>query len=119
MADVWCIDVSRWQGWIDWWAVAAAGVQGSWNKCGGADGGLYGDSQWSNNRTNAAAAGVPFGAYFFASPSVGGGPAQAQYAVGLGMGAADQTLVPVLDIEHNPLGLSPGQLDDFAESFCV
>lgn len=119
MADAWLIDVSRWQGWIDWFAVRDAGVQGAWAKCGGADGGLYPDSQWSTNRANAAAAGMPFGSYFFASPAVGDGGNQARYAVGLGFGAGDQQLVPVLDIEHNPHGLSPGQLDDFAENFCA
>jgi GH25 family lysozyme M1 (1,4-beta-N-acetylmuramidase) len=119
MSDVRTIDVSRWQGWIDWDAVRDSGCAGAWIKCGGADGGLYPDSQWTNNRANAATAGLPFGAYFFASPAVGDGPRQAQYAVGLGMGAADQELVAVLDIEHNPYGLSPGQLDDFGEAFCV
>ena len=117
MADVWTIDVSRWQGWIDWPSVVNAGVQGAWIKCGGADGGLYGDSRWSENERNAIAAGMLYGAYYFASPAVGDAPRQAQHAVDLGLGRGE--MGSVLDIEHNAHGLSPAQLDEFGEQFCA
>jgi GH25 family lysozyme M1 (1,4-beta-N-acetylmuramidase) len=117
MADHWTIDVSRWQGWIDWPAVVAAGVEGAWIKCGGADGGWYQDSQWLNNERNATAAGMPWGAYYFASPSAGSAPGQAAHAIGLGLGWG--TLGSVLDIEHNAHGMSPAQLDEWGEAFCV
>jgi lysozyme len=117
MADVWCVDVSRWQGQIFWPDVVAAGVQGAWIKCGGADGGLYGDSRWAENERNAIAAGMLYGAYYFASPSVGDAPRQAQHAVDLGLGRGE--MGSVLDIEHNAHGLSPAQLDDWAEQFCA
>jgi GH25 family lysozyme M1 (1,4-beta-N-acetylmuramidase) len=116
MADKWTIDVSRWQGWIDWYAVVGAGVQGAWIKCGGADGGWYQDSRWLENERNAAAAGMLYGAYYFASPSVGSAPGQAGHAMGLGLGRG--TLGSVLDIEHNAHGLSPAQLDEWGEAFC-
>lgn len=116
MADVWTIDVSRWQGWIDWPAVAGAGVQGAWIKCGGADGGYYGDSRWLENERNAVAAGMLYGAYYFASPYPGDAAGQAQHAVGLGLGRGE--MGSVLDIEHNAHGMSPAQLDEFGEQFC-
>jgi lysozyme len=117
MADIWTIDVSRWQGWIDWPAVVGAGVQGAWIKCGGADGGYYGDSRWLENERNAAAAGMTYGSYYFASPAVGDAESQAQHAVGLGLGRG--AMGSVLDIEHNAHGLSPAQLDAFGEAFCA
>jgi len=116
MADIWTIDVSRWQGWIDWHTVVGAGVQGAWIKCGGADGGWYQDSRWLENERNATAAGMPWGAYYFASPSVGSAPGQAGHAMGLGLGRG--TLGSVLDIEHNAHGLSSAQLDEWGEAFC-
>jgi len=117
MADVWTIDVSRWQGWINWPEVLAAGVQGAWIKCGGADGGYYRDSRWLENEANAVAAGMLYGAYFFASPAVGDAESQARYAVDLGLGRGE--MGSVLDIEHNSHGLSPAQLDAFGEQFCA
>jgi lysozyme len=116
MADVWTIDVSRWQGWIDWPAVVGAGVQGAWIKCGGADGGWYADSRWLENERNAIAAGMLYGAYYFASPSVGSAQGQAGHAVGLGLGRGE--MGSVLDVEHNAHGLSPAQLDEWSEAFC-
>jgi GH25 family lysozyme M1 (1,4-beta-N-acetylmuramidase) len=117
MADIWTIDVSRWQGWIDWHAVVGAGVQGAWIKCGGADGGLYQDSRWLENERNAQSAGMLYGAYYFASPAVGDAARQAGHAVGLGLGRGE--LGSVLDIEHNAHGMSPAQLDEFGEAFCA
>jgi GH25 family lysozyme M1 (1,4-beta-N-acetylmuramidase) len=117
MADHWTIDVSRWQGWIDWAQVLAAGVEGAWIKCGGADGGYYQDSRWLENERNAVAAGMLYGSYFFASPYPGDAEAQARYAVGLGLGRGE--LGSVLDIEHNAHGMSPAQLDAFGEQFCA
>jgi len=117
MADVWTIDVSRWQGWINWPEVLAAGVQGAWIKVGGADGGYYRDSRWLENEANCLAAGGLYGGYFFASPAVGDAESQARYAVDLGLGRGE--LGSVLDIEHNAHGLSPAQLDAFGEAFCA
>jgi GH25 family lysozyme M1 (1,4-beta-N-acetylmuramidase) len=116
MADAWTIDVSRWQGTIDFYAVANSGVQGAWIKCAGADGGLYEDSKWWANKAGAESAGLPYGTYYFASPAYADAPRQAQHAVSHGHGSG--VMWPVLDIEHNPHGLSPAELDAFAVEFC-
>lgn len=59
------IDVSRFQGVIDWAAVKAAGVDFAIIKAGGSDAGLYTDSAFERNYEGAKAAGVPVGAYYF------------------------------------------------------
>ena len=59
------IDVSRFQGVIDWAAVKAAGVDFAIIKAGGSDAGLYTDSAYERNYEGAKAAGVPVGAYYY------------------------------------------------------
>ncbi|MQN00507.1 MAG: LysM peptidoglycan-binding domain-containing protein [bacterium LCO1.1] len=59
------IDVSHWQGTIDWNKVKAAGIQFAIIKAGGSDAGTYTDSKWEANYKGAKAAGIPIGAYYF------------------------------------------------------
>lgn len=59
------IDVSRWQGLINWEAVAEDGVKFAFVKCGGSDCGFYTDPMWERNITEAAAAGILCGAYYY------------------------------------------------------
>ena len=59
------IDVSRWQGKIDWRAVKASGVDYAIIKAGGSDAGLYTDPFFDYNYKEAKAAGIPVGAYYF------------------------------------------------------
>jgi GH25 family lysozyme M1 (1,4-beta-N-acetylmuramidase)/LysM repeat protein len=59
------IDVSHWQGTIDWTKVKAAGIQFAIIKAGGSDAGFYTDSKWEANYKGAKAAGIPVGAYYF------------------------------------------------------
>ena len=59
------IDVSHWQGIIDWTAVKKDGVEFAIIKAGGSDKGLYKDSKFEKNYNNAKSAGVKVGAYYF------------------------------------------------------
>ena len=59
------IDVSHWQGDIDWAAVAASGVEFAIIKAGGSDAGFYKDSKFERNYEGAKANGIPVGAYYF------------------------------------------------------
>ncbi len=59
------IDVSHWQGTIDWNKVKAAGIQFAIIKAGGSDAGFYTDSKWEANYNGAKTAGIPVGAYYF------------------------------------------------------
>lgn len=59
------IDVSRWQGDIDFKKVKAAGYDFVIIKAGGSDMGFYTDSCWEKNYKAAKAAGLLIGAYYF------------------------------------------------------
>ena len=59
------IDVSHWQGSINFNLVKAAGVWGVIIKAGGSDAGLYTDPRFEENYRNAKAAGLHVGAYYF------------------------------------------------------
>jgi lysozyme len=60
------IDVSNWQGRIDWAAVRAAGVRFAIAKA--SEGVGYEDRSYDRNRAGALANGIVFGAYHFARP---------------------------------------------------
>ena len=59
------IDVSHWQGAIDWAKVKASGIQFAIIKSGGSDAGFYTDPRWEENYRNAKANGIAVGAYYF------------------------------------------------------
>lgn len=59
------IDVSHWQGDIDWNAVKEDGVEFAILKAGGSDAGFYEDSKFRENYEAAKAAGIDVGAYYF------------------------------------------------------
>lgn len=58
------IDVSRWQGVVDWQTVAHS-VDFAILKAGGSDAGFYTDKTFEYNYTNAIKAGLHVGAYYF------------------------------------------------------
>ena len=62
------IDVSYWQGPINWSMVKSAGVWGAIIKAGGSDAGFYVDSKWEENYIGAINAGLNIGAYYFVGP---------------------------------------------------
>src|SRR5258708_16591347 len=88
------IDVSRWQGTINWDQVKGSGVQGAIIKAGGADGGLYTDSQFARNRDEARRVGLLRRTYWFEDPAI---PAaeQAGYYKNLTTG-----IPPSIDLER-------------------
>jgi lysozyme len=91
------IDVSRWQGEIDWAAVRAAGTRFAFIKA--TEGGDHEDPQFLTNWRGARAAGIPVGAYHFVywcRPAI----EQAQWFVQHIPRDAD-ALPPVLDLEWN------------------
>ena len=63
------IDVSHWQGHIDWAKVKAAGIQFAIIKAGGSDAGCYTDPRWEENYRGAKANGIAVGAYYFVGRS--------------------------------------------------
>ena len=73
------IDVSHWQGDIDWEQVKASGIDFVIVKAGGSDAGFYTDSRFEENYAGAKAAGLMVGAYYFVG----------EYCKSSGDGAAD------------------------------
>jgi lysozyme len=107
------IDVSHWQGEIDWQAVKADGVRFVFAKA--TQNSV--DPRYAQNKAGAEAAGVPFGAYHFADPI--GGTANAVAQADLFVDAADlrgRNLLPVLDFETDN-GLSPRALRRWARAW--
>ena len=106
------IDVSRWQGQIDWAAVAANRAF-AYIKAGGADGGaqspFYTDGLWGQNRA-ASGGKLPRGAYYFLAP--GDGAAQARHFVSIVGDFGSLELPPALDVEMQ--GITAAQVETFA-----
>ena len=98
------IDVSSWQGNLDWTAQAALGKKFAYVKA--SEGTGYRNPYFRSQYTGAYRAGLIRGAYHFALPSKSGGRKQAGYFVrnGGGWSADGHTLPGVLDIEYNPYG---------------
>jgi GH25 family lysozyme M1 (1,4-beta-N-acetylmuramidase) len=98
------IDVSHWQGAINWGSVRNSGIQFAWIKA--TEGTTYKDDRFGTNYVGAYNAGVIRGAYHFARPDVSSGATQAGYfASNGGAWSRDNLTLPgVLDIEHNPYG---------------
>ena len=69
------IDISRYQGVVDFNAVRSAGVGVVIAKVGGGDAGEYVDANWTRNRDGIRGAGLKLGSYFFNGP--GSSPTQA------------------------------------------
>ncbi len=97
------IDVSHWQGKIQWPRVAAAGYTFAFGKV--TEGTTYTDPTYATNRTGAESAGLTFGAYHFGRPGGSGAAgiianaiAQADYFLDVAQPQAGE-LPPVLDLE--------------------
>ena len=98
------IDVSSWQGNVDWAAQAALGKRFAYVKA--TEGTTYRNPYFGSQYGGSYRAGLIRGAYHFALPSKSGGKKQAAYFVrnGGGWSPDGRTLPGVLDIEYNPYG---------------
>jgi GH25 family lysozyme M1 (1,4-beta-N-acetylmuramidase) len=119
----WGVDVSHWQGDIDWQAAADGGFGFAYAKA--SEGTYFVDSSFEDMSDGAADAGMYHGAYHFAIPDDSPGDEQAEFFVDNGGGWTDdgQTIPGVLDIEWNPnwnddcYGLSKGEMEDWVHDF--
>ncbi|GLY68722.1 hypothetical protein Atai01_53410 [Amycolatopsis taiwanensis] len=121
------LDVSHYQGRIDWTAVAAGGAKFAYMKA--SEGTTYLDPMFATNYAGSANAGLVRGAYHFGLPDVSSGAAQAMFFLAHGGGwvGDGRTLPSVLDIEYNPYGsadwagwcygLSPAQVTAWIADF--
>lgn len=98
------IDVSRWQGDVNWKYWTRKGKQFAFVKA--TEGTTYRNPFYGSQSTGSSNAGLIHGAYHFAAPSSSSGKAQAKFFVAHGGGweRDGRTLPGVLDIEYNPYG---------------
>jgi GH25 family lysozyme M1 (1,4-beta-N-acetylmuramidase) len=102
------IDVSKWQGVIDWAKVKAAGIQFVYIKC--TDGGSAVDPSFATNAKAARAQKIPAGAYHYSRPSAPYNAAEpvneARHFIATMKAAWGDCgdIMPVLDYEETTLG---------------
>ncbi len=111
------IDVSHYQGTINWSSVKAAGIQFAYIKA--TEGTTYKDPTFNANYLNAYNAKVIRGAYHFAQPGSSSGASQATYfAANGGAWSADNLTLPgMLDLEGGCYGLSAASMQSWILDF--
>lgn len=116
------IDVSGYQGNVDWASYSAQGKQFAYVKA--TEGTTYTNPYFAQQYNGSYGAGMIRGAYHFATPDTASGAAQANYFVdhGGGWSADGRTLPGALDMEYNPYGatcygLSPSAMTAWIKDF--
>lgn len=106
LAQPYGMDVSNYQGNINWTAAKQAGAAFVYIKA--TESTTYQNAYFSQQYNGSYAVGMIRGAYHFALPDRSSGATQAQYffAHGGGWSADGHTLPPMLDVEYNPYGAS-------------
>ncbi|HEX7661781.1 MAG TPA: GH25 family lysozyme [Pseudonocardiaceae bacterium] len=96
------LDVSSYQGTVNWPAVAGGGATFAYVKA--TESTTYTSPTFSAQYNGAKAAGLIPGAYHFAIPNASSGAAQADYFLAHGGGLGGLSLPPAVDLEYNPYG---------------
>ncbi|HET9381954.1 MAG TPA: GH25 family lysozyme [Streptomyces sp.] len=111
------VDISHYQGSINWSAVRNAGIEFAWMKA--TEGTSYKDPTFNTNYLNAYNAGVIRGAYHFARPDLSSGATQAAFfASNGGAWSRDNLTLPgVLDIEGSCYGKSASAMQSWILDF--
>lgn len=111
------IDVSHYQGTINWTSVKAAGISFAYIKA--TESTSYKDPTFNANYLNAYNARVVRGAYHFARPDLSSGAAQATYFAGHGgaWSADNLTLPGMLDLEGGCYGKSAASMQSWVLDF--
>lgn len=111
------IDVSHYQGAINWTSVRNAGIRFAFIKA--TEGTSFLDSRFDYNYVAAYNAGIIRGAYHFARPAASSGAAQADFVANNGgaWSADSRTLPAALDLEAGCHGLSQSAMRGWIQSF--
>jgi GH25 family lysozyme M1 (1,4-beta-N-acetylmuramidase) len=116
------LDVSGYQGNVDWAQVSANGAQFAYVKA--TEGTYFTSSYFAQQFNGSSQQGLVRGAYHFGIPSNSSGAAQADFFVSNGgaWSADNQTLPGALDIEYNPYGsecygITQPQMVDWINAF--
>lgn len=122
---VYGVDVSEWQGDIDWTAVAQSGVKFAMIRCGGrtfGGGVLYEDNYFDQNMQGAIANGIQVGVYFY-SQACSAQEAFEEASMTINKASKYQIAYPIaMDYEanadHRIRTLSMEQRTEYAQIFC-
>ncbi|WP_265442650.1 GH25 family lysozyme [Flexivirga meconopsidis] len=111
------IDVSHYQGTVDWGAQYSAGVRWAYVKA--TEGSSYIDPKFATNYAGARNKGIIRGAYHFANPGGASGKAQADYFIAHGGGwkADGYTLPGALDLEAGCYGKTDAAMVAWIKDF--
>ena len=117
------IDVSDYQGSINWTSVKGAGISFAWTKA--TEGvGAY-QATFTNNEVNASAASVPIGAYHYArydlNSGTSGATSEANYfwsVAGAYIRGGGSYLMPMLDVEASTNGYTAATLAQWINTWC-
>lgn len=120
------IDVSHFQGTINWTSVRGDGYVFAWSKATeGAPGQYVSQPEFASNEVNGKAAGLVMGAYHYAHPEQNSPSAEANYfwsVAGAYILADGKTLMPMLDIEGSALPnghVGAASLSDWVNTWCA
>ena len=123
VAQPYGMDVSNYQGNVDWAATKSLGAAFVYIKA--TESTTYQNSYFTQQYNGSYAVGMIRGAYHFALPDRSSGATQARYFVAHGGGWSPDghTLPPMLDVEYNPYGastcygLTPAQMVSWIRDF--
>jgi len=117
------MDVSHYQGAIDWTSVKNSGISFAWAKA--TEGSGTGDAYFAGNMSNAKAAGVCIGAYHFAHPEANSPATEANYfwsVAGSYITGDGLSVQPMLDYETftapNNIPVGATNYADWANQWC-
>ncbi len=118
-----CIDVSKYQGSINWYQVKSSGVNTAYVRCGGRyrdSRAIYTDETFLTNARNAASAGLAVGTYFYSTATNTAEAAQeAAAAVSLARTAGTISRPIYIDMEDKTQsGLSTAERTAICQTFC-
>ncbi|MBS1651206.1 MAG: T9SS type A sorting domain-containing protein [Bacteroidetes bacterium] len=117
------LDVSDYQGTINWTQVKATGITFAWAKA--TEGVTVNDAQYLNNASNGVSAGVYMGAYHFARPENNTASNEANHFLSIAASHITSCeLPPALDLEDPPSGtaltsyFTASQLSTWVTTWC-
>src|SRR6266699_6558454 len=117
------VDVSHYQGSINWVSVAGSGITFAWAKAteGATSGGD--DATFTANAANAKAAGIPIGAYHFAHSELNTPASEAAHfwaVAGPNIKGDGKSLMPMLDIEASSVSghVGASSVSDWCNQWC-
>ncbi|WP_083808984.1 GH25 family lysozyme [Pedosphaera parvula] len=113
------VDVSSYQGSVNWSSAKSAGISYAWAKA--TEGNYLKDTTFVGNENNGKSAGVYMGAYHFSRPDLNSPGTEASYFWGTAGGyvkSDGKTLMPMLDVETFNGHVGASSYSDWVNKWC-